>query len=90
MAEVSWPRRALREIEAVVGYTSPFNPVAAQRLFDRLTALGESLAESPERGRTASRDRRELVTVLPYVLRDRIVGHDGVIERVRHSARRPL
>jgi toxin ParE1/3/4 len=91
VAEVVWSDRALTDVEAVVAYiVRQSRPLAAQRLGQRLLNAGDSLAHTPERGRTISRGRRELTIVAPYLLRYRIEDRRIVILEVRHSARRPI
>jgi len=91
VAKVVWSDRALIDFEKIVAYiVRQSRPLAAQRLGQRLMAAGYSLAESPERGRTIRRGRRELTVVAPYLLRYRIEGDRVVILEVRHGARRPI
>jgi len=55
----------------------------------RLIAAAEALTLFPERGRSISRNRRELTVVPPYLIRYRIYGDRVIILEVRHGARRP-
>ena len=81
----------MADVYAIVGHISDQSrPIAAQRLGEKLFAIGASLANYPERGRLSTQGRREIVAVPPYVLRYRIVGDVVVIGSVRHGARRPL
>lgn len=80
----------MADVWAIVGYISEQSrPIAAQRLGQRLFAIGASLADHPERGRLSTQGRREIVAVPPYILRYRVVGDVVVIGSVRHGARRP-
>jgi addiction module RelE/StbE family toxin len=90
MARVIWPDRALADLDQIAAYIRQFDPLAAASMKNRLFALGESLADFPNRGRPASRGARELVTIPPYVLRYRVADDLVVIVRVRHGRRRPL
>lgn len=90
MPEVVWPDEVIAQIDQIVAYIDVFNPTAAQRMGDRLLALGNSLITSPHRGRPAPSGTRELVTVRPYILRYEVQGDRVVILHIRHSARRPL
>jgi toxin ParE1/3/4 len=54
---------------------------------ERLTALANSLADFPERGRDAGKGRRELTVLPPYILRYRVEAERVIILRVRHGAR---
>ena len=89
MARVTWTREALADIEQIRLYIGQFDPQAAQRIAERLIAAGDSLYVFPNRGRPASRGRRELVTVPPYLLRYVVQEEDVFITGVRHGARRP-
>lgn len=81
----------MADVWAIVGYISEQSrPIAAQRLGQRLFAIGASLADHPERGRLSTQGRREIVAVPPYILRYRVVGDVVVIGSVRHAARRPV
>jgi toxin ParE1/3/4 len=58
-------------------------------LVDRLADAGNSLMDFPNRGRTTTNGRRELVTVPPYLLRYVVVDRTVFIVDIKHSARRP-
>nr|WP_295111829.1 type II toxin-antitoxin system RelE/ParE family toxin [uncultured Caulobacter sp.] len=89
MAEVIWTDRAFADVEAIVAYvTSQSKPLAAQRLGQRLLALGESLRVHTDRGRPIARGRREITLITPYLLRYSIEGDRVFILEVRHAARR--
>jgi plasmid stabilization system protein ParE len=89
VAEVVWTDRAFADIEAIVAYiASQSKPLAAQRLGQRLLAIGESLRDQPDRGRPISHGRREIAFVTPYLLRYRVKGDRVFIMEVRHGARR--
>lgn len=90
MAKVLWPDQALDDIDEIIAYIRKSNPSAAETIGARLFALGESLADVPQRGRPASNGARGLVTLAPYALRYRIAGDTVVIVHVRHTRRRPL
>lgn len=83
-------RRAVADVRGIENYVEQFNPLAAQRLAQRLINAGDSLKLFPERGRPVGRGRRELLSVKPYLIRYRVEGEDVVIMSVRHGARRPL
>jgi len=89
VAEVIWTDRAFADIEAIVAYiSSQSKPLAAQRLGQKLLAIGESLRDHPDRGRPISHSRREIAFVTPYLVRYRIKGDRVFIMEVRHAARR--
>lgn len=90
MAEVVWLKEAIEQLDLIVAYIELFDPVAAERIGDRLFALGGSLSEFPNRGRPADSGIREMTIVPPYILRYEVVGDVVFIRGVRHGARRPL
>lgn len=90
MAKVVWLNEAIDQLDLIVAYIELFDPIAAERIGDRLFALGESLADFPHRGRPAGNGTREMVTVPPYILRYQIDGEEVSILSIRHGARRPL
>lgn len=89
MAQVVWTYPALASLETIRTYIADFSPLAAQRMALRLTTAGQSLADHPERGRAIGGDRRELVTVPPYLIRYRVRAGAVEILAIRHGARRP-
>ncbi len=89
MAEVVWTDAALANLDDIEVYISHFNPIAAQRMSQRLIEAAFGLGESPERGRPLRANLRELTTIPPYLIRYRVDGDSVVILRIRHGARRP-
>lgn len=85
MAQVIWTRRALRRLELIRTYIAQFDPEAAQRFAGRLIDAGNSLETFPHRGRPATRGRRELVTVPPYILRYKVDAGRVVISDIKHG-----
>jgi plasmid stabilization system protein ParE len=89
VAEVIWTDRAFADVEAIVAYVAgQSKPLAAQRLGQKLLALGESLRNHTDRGRPIARGRREIAVASPYLLRYRIIRDQVFILEVRHAARR--
>jgi toxin ParE1/3/4 len=84
LRRILWTDEAVGNLEAIVTYVSPFNPIAAARLGERLIALADSLTEFSDRGRDAGQGRREMTIVRPYVLRYRVEG-----DTVFHPAHPP-
>lgn len=90
MNKVIWSSPALGHLRSIRAYIEQFNPRAAQELAAALVEAGNNLEHFPHRGRPVpGTDKRELVTVYPYIIRYRIVGNTVRILRVRHTARRP-
>ncbi len=88
MAEVVWSDAALANLDAIEAYIRQFSPLAAQRMAQRLLMAAWGLEQAPERGRSITRNRRELTIIPPYLIRYRIDGEQVVILEVRHAARR--
>jgi addiction module RelE/StbE family toxin len=87
---VIWSSAALEHLKAIRTYIAQFNPHAAQAVAAELIEAGNNLENFPHRGRAVpGSDKRELVTVYPYVIRYRVAGNVVRILRVRHTARRP-
>jgi toxin ParE1/3/4 len=87
---VVWSNTALAHLRAIRAYIEQFNPHAAADVAASLLNAGSSLENYPYRGRIVpGTDKRDLVTVYPYIIRYRIVGSVVRILRVRHTARQP-
>lgn len=86
---VVWSGEARSNLVAIRDYIGQFNPLAAQRLANRLVALVDSLDEFSERGRLAGRGLRELTAVWPYIIRYRVTQDTVIILRIRHGAQEP-
>lgn len=90
MNKVVWSKRALAHLQYIRGYIEQFNPPAARDLSAALVSAAQSLENFPHRGRLVSgTDKRELVSVHPYIIRYRVVGDTVRILRIRHASRRP-
>lgn len=85
MARIVWTRRALVRLELIRAYVAQFDPDAAQRLAGRLVEAVYSLEDFPHRGRPASRGRRELVVIPPYVVRYKVEGDRVLIGDIKHG-----
>ncbi|MGN7126922.1 type II toxin-antitoxin system RelE/ParE family toxin [Methylorubrum thiocyanatum] len=84
-------RRALSQIDAALGYVRDRSPQGAVRIEARLTHLLRLLQEQPHLGvRTSVRGvRRVFLTPYPYSI-DYYLGDEIIVQRFRHTARRPL
>ncbi len=88
MTAVVWSKTAIAQLQAIRAYIARFN--AAEALAAKLSTAANSLANFPHRGRPVpGTDLRELVSVLPYIIRPEIEGDDVFVLRVRHGSRRP-
>ncbi len=88
VVQVVWSRRALTDLAAIWEYIHQYRPRAADRMAERLTEAGFSLADHGDRGRAAGR-YREFVAIAPYVIRYRVTASGVHILRIKHGARRP-
>lgn len=79
----------MENLEAVGDYISGFNPLAARRLIRKLIEVAESPTIFPDRGRSISPTRRELLVVKPYLIRYAVTSDAVYILKIRHMARRP-
>ncbi len=86
---IIWAPAARDDIIGIRAYIDEFNPAAAARMARLLVDTAESLKRFPERGRPIGGDRREIVSVWPYVIRYRVSAGIVIILRVRHGMRRP-
>lgn len=89
MRRVVWSDEAIRNLENIVAYIADFSPLAAQRVALKLTSASDSLADYPNRGRRCSDGTRELIAVLPYLIRYDVGAEAIEIVSVRHGAQRP-
>lgn len=90
MVRVVWRPDALDDLDGIAAYIEQFNPSAADRTYARLLQLGDSLRTSPNRGRPAAGNTRQLVSVRPYNLTYAVEGDEVYILHIRHSARKPF
>ena len=89
VAKVIWTDKALAGLTSIIDWISADRPRAAVRIADKIMRAGDSLDQFSERGRTISRDRRELIVMAPYLIRYRVEGARVTILEVRHAARKP-
>ena len=80
----------MKELGAIESYlVEQGSPAAASRVVERVRHAIQSLEHAPLIGRPVSRSVRELTTVRPYLIRDRVRGATVEVIRIRHAARRP-
>jgi toxin ParE1/3/4 len=89
---VVYSKTALRQIDGILAYLEDRSPTGARSVGGRLLEVIELVASHPGLGRPTDRprQRRIVVTPYPYVVFYRVDGPDVIIQRVRHTARRPL
>lgn len=87
MRRVIWSGEAIDNLDRIIAYIEQFNPLAAQRLGQRLRNAADALENISERVRIVAPGIRQLAAVRPYLIRYRIDGDTVYILRVRHGAR---
>ena len=90
MAVVIWEPEALDHIASIRSYVRQFDGAGADRLVQRLSLAGNSLDRLSNRGRPCADGTRELVTVLPYVIRYIVSDERVRILAVRHTRRQSV
>jgi plasmid stabilization system protein ParE len=80
---------ARANLAGIRAYIGQFSPLNAQRFSARLVRAVETLADSPDRGRSVSGGARELTVISPYIIRYRVDGDQVMVLGIRHGARRP-
>jgi toxin ParE1/3/4 len=89
--KLRYQRRALQQIDKALGYIAARSPDGAARVEARLTAIAALIQQQSLVGRKTSVPgvRRIVLTPYPYLI-DYYVGDDEiVIQRFRHTARKP-
>ena len=89
--KLRYQRRALQQIDKALGYIAARSPDGAAKVEARLTATAALIQQQSLVGRKTSVPgvRRIVLTPYPYII-DYYVGDDEiVIQRFRHTARKP-
>lgn len=90
--KLRFQKRALRQIEVALTYIAAASPLGAAKVEARIAAALLQVRNHPFSGRKTpiAGVRRVYLTPFPYHI-DYFVGRDEVVvQRFRHSARRPL
>lgn len=90
--KLRYQKRALQQIDKALGYTAAQSPEGAAKVEARFRAMVTLLQLQSFVGRKTSISgvRRVFLTPYPYLI-DYYVGDDEiVIQRFRHTARKPL
>lgn len=85
-------RQALRQIDEALGYVAARSPSGAAKIERRITTIVNLLPLQSDIGRRTKIPgvRRIFLTPYPYLI-DYFVGEDEiVVQRFRHTARRPV
>ncbi|MBR1210165.1 type II toxin-antitoxin system RelE/ParE family toxin [Bradyrhizobium sp. JYMT SZCCT0180] len=85
-------RRAAAQIEEALEYIEAESPQAANHMRGRLQALFLLLEQHPHAGQATDVPgvRRLTVSPYPYLIFYRVTGHEVIVQRMRHTSRRPL
>jgi toxin ParE1/3/4 len=90
--KVRYTASALRQLDEVLGYIRQRNPQGARRVGRRIQIIVNLLAQHPLAGQPTERprQRRIVASPYPYVVFYRVRDEEVVIQRIRHTARRPV
>ncbi len=83
---MEFAKDAIRDLTDIREYIGGFNPVAAERLSDRLVASAAGLVQFPLRGRPRVDGSRELSAGSPYVIVYEVRAEIVAVLRVWHGA----
>lgn len=88
--KVRYPRRAFRQMNAILDYIEERSPRGAENVKSRLQTAIDRLADHPHSGQVtnAAGLRRIVVNPYPYVIFYQPTATEVVIHSVRHAARR--
>ena len=86
-----YTRRANAQLDAILSHVASQSPGGAANLLARIEEVENMLRQFPRSGRmtTLPGVRRVAVVPYPYVLDYRSMGRDVIVQRVRHTFRRP-
>jgi toxin ParE1/3/4 len=85
-------RRAAAQIEQALDYIEVESVQGANRLRERLRTLFLLLEQHPYAGQATDLPgvRRLTVSSYPYLIFYRVTGEEVIVQRMRHTSRRPL
>jgi toxin ParE1/3/4 len=85
-------RRAAAQIEQALDYIEAESLQGANRLRERLRTLFLLLEQHPYAGQATDLPgvRRLIVSPYPYLIFYRVTGEEVIVQRMRHTSRRPL
>ena len=86
-----YTRKAAFQLEDILSHIVGRSPSGAARLLARIEEIELLLLQFPRSGRatTIPGIRRIPIVPYPYVLYDRCAGDDVIVQRIRHTSRRP-
>jgi toxin ParE1/3/4 len=84
-------KRAATQIEKALEYIEAESPQGANHLRERIQSLFLLLTEHPHAGQSTDLPgvRRLVVSPYPYLIFYRITGGEIIVQRMRHTSRRP-
>ena len=87
-----YTRRAGAQLDAILSHVASHSPSGAANLLARIEEVEGLLRLFPLSGRmtTIHGIRRIPVVPYPYVLDYRCIADDVVVQRIRHTSRRPI
>jgi len=87
---VTLTRVATRQLQAIFAYTADENPIAAQRVVERVEEIRRLLSENAEIGRKLQQRRLRWfpLTPFPYLIYYEVSGQTVRIVRIWHASRR--
>ena len=84
--------RAATQIETALAYIEADSPQGANRVRERISTLFLLLSQHPYAGQATDLQgvRRLTVSPYPYLIFYRVTDDEVIIQRTRHTSRRPL
>ena len=84
-------KRAATQIEKALGYIEAESPEGANRMRERIQTLFLLLTHHPYAGQLTDLPgvRRLVVSPYPYLIFYRVTDDEVIVQRMRHSSRRP-
>ena len=84
-------RRAATQIEKALDYIEAESPQGANRMRERIGTLLLLLEQHPYAGQSTDLPgvRRLVVSPYPYLIFYRVTDDEVIVQRMRHTARRP-
>ena len=90
--KLRYTKRAAAQIAAALDYVAAQSPQCAERIRDRLEVVLLFLQDHPQAGRPTTRPgvRRLVTRPYPYLIDYRVTESEIIVQRFRHTARRPI
>ena len=90
--KVRYTPGALRQLDKVLDYIEKRSPQGARHVKERIQAIVRILTDHPLAGGATDRpgQRRMVTSPYPYAIFYRVRDDEVIIQRIRHTARRPV